>query len=151
MDQIFLLLQSNRENRETRNISGMLLCCKKKANQVWDMYSTANDPQPQMIPRPQMIPKMDRKWSSTASDPVKTWGMEWILWDWSQKRTDYKKETFFSRLLKKKGRRTLHLRSVYTRRKKNGINLKRCGINRILLPLSIASIFFQECFVFWKI
>ena len=26
------------------------------------MYSTANDPQPQMIPRPQMIPKMDRKW-----------------------------------------------------------------------------------------
>ena len=33
------------------------------------LYSTANDPQPQMIPRPQMIPKMDRKWSSTASDP----------------------------------------------------------------------------------
>ena len=26
-----------------------------------DLYSTANDPQPQMIPRPQMIPKMDRK------------------------------------------------------------------------------------------
>ena len=25
------------------------------------LYSTANDPQPQMIPRPQMIPKMDRK------------------------------------------------------------------------------------------
>ena len=33
------------------------------------LYSTANDPQPQMIPRPQIIPKMDRKWSSTASDP----------------------------------------------------------------------------------
>ena len=33
------------------------------------LYSTANDSQPQMIPRPQMIPKMDRKWSSTASDP----------------------------------------------------------------------------------
>ena len=33
------------------------------------LYSTANDPQPQMIPRPQMIPKMDRKWSSTANDP----------------------------------------------------------------------------------
>ena len=111
------------------------------------LYSTANDPQngPQMI--------LDRKWSlnSTANDPVKTWGMEWILWDWLQKRTDYKKESFFSRLLKKKGRRTLHLRSIYTRRKKSGINLKRCGINRILLPLSIASIFFQECFVFWKI
>ena len=28
-----------------------------------ELYSTANDPQPQMIP------KMDRKWSSTASDP----------------------------------------------------------------------------------
>ena len=25
------------------------------------LYSTANDPQPQMIPRRQMIPKMDRK------------------------------------------------------------------------------------------
>ena len=33
------------------------------------LYSTASDPQPQMIPRQQMIPKMDRKWSSTASDP----------------------------------------------------------------------------------
>ena len=29
----------------------------------WVLYSTGNDPQPQMIP------KMDRKWSSTASDP----------------------------------------------------------------------------------
>ena len=61
---------------------------------------TANDPQngPQMI--------LDRKWSPklTANDPVKTWGMEWILWDWLQKRTDYKKGTFFSRLLKKKGK-----------------------------------------------
>ena len=39
-------------------------------NPYWkSLYSTANDPQPQMIPRPQMIPKMDRKWSSTASDP----------------------------------------------------------------------------------
>ena len=33
------------------------------------LYSTASDPQPQMIPWPQMIPNMDRKWSSTASDP----------------------------------------------------------------------------------
>ena len=32
------------------------------------LYSTENDPQPQMIPRPQMIPQMGRKWSSTASD-----------------------------------------------------------------------------------
>ena len=38
-------------------------------NKRKELYSTANDPQPQMIPRPQMIPKMDRKWSSTASDP----------------------------------------------------------------------------------
>ena len=69
---------------------------------------------------------LDPKWSlkSTANDPVKTWGMEWILWDWLQKRTDYKKESFFSRLLKKKGGRTLHLRSIYTRWKKNWINLK---------------------------
>ena len=29
---------------------------------LWEqLYSTANDPQPQMIPRPQMIPKTDRK------------------------------------------------------------------------------------------
>ena len=26
-----------------------------------ELYSTASDPQPQMIPRPQMIPKIDRK------------------------------------------------------------------------------------------
>ena len=25
------------------------------------LYSAANDPQPQLIPRPQMIPKVDRK------------------------------------------------------------------------------------------
>ena len=87
---------------------------------------TANDPETANDPQngPQMI--LDRKWSpkSTANDPVKTWGMEWILWDWLQKRTDYKRESFFSRLkrllrrLKKKERRTLHLRSIYTRWKK---------------------------------
>ena len=91
---------------------------------------TANDPETANDPQngPQMI--LDRKWSPrlTANHPVKTWGMEWILWDWLQKRTDYKKDTFFSRLLKKKGRRTLHLRSIYTRRKKNGINLKRISL-----------------------
>ena len=27
------------------------------------VYSTANDPRPQMIPRPEMIPDVDRKWS----------------------------------------------------------------------------------------
>ena len=54
---------------------------------VKELYSTVNDPQPQMIPRPQVIPKIDRNWSlkSTANDAVKNQGMEWIL------RTDYKK------------------------------------------------------------
>ena len=114
---------------------------KWSRDRKWFPKWIANDP------RPQVIPKVDRKWSR---ENLRN-GMEWILWDWLQKRTDYKKETFFSRLLKKKRRRTLHLRSIYTRRKKNGINLKRYGINRMLLSLSIASIFFQECFVFWKI
>ena len=61
---------------------------------------TANDPQngPQMI--------LDRKWSlkSTANDPVKTRGMEWILWDWLQKRTDYKKRILFLSPFKEKGK-----------------------------------------------
>ena len=36
---------------------------KRAFDSVWheELYSTANDPQLQMIPRPQMIPKMDRK------------------------------------------------------------------------------------------
>ena len=59
------------------------------------LYSTANDPETANDPQtgPQMI--LDGKWSQklTANDPVKTWGMEWILWDWLQKRTDYKKGT----------------------------------------------------------
>ena len=45
-------------------IPDSLLICQRN-----DLYSTASDPRPQMIPRPQVIPKMDRKWSSTASDP----------------------------------------------------------------------------------
>ena len=61
---------------------------------------TAYDPQngPQMI--------LDRKWSlkPTANDPVKTWGMEWILWDWLQKRTDYKKRNVFLSPFKEKGK-----------------------------------------------
>ena len=47
------------------HIPGLL---KSKLNNM-DLYSTANDPQPQMILRLQMIPTMDCKWSSTASDP----------------------------------------------------------------------------------
>ena len=35
----------------------------------WVLYSAANDPRPQMIPRPKMIPKWDRKWSPTSNDP----------------------------------------------------------------------------------
>ena len=126
------------------------------------LYSTANDPQPQMIPRPQMIPKMDRKWSSTASDPESRPQMiPWKLEEWNgfygtddKKGLIIKKETFFSRLLNKDGRRPgRYISGQFIQgEKKNGINLKRYhGINRKLLPLSIASIFFQECFVFWKI
>ena len=46
-----------------------------KMLQRWDKLLSTGTVQyqeptvPQMIPRPQMIPKMDRKWSSTASDP----------------------------------------------------------------------------------
>ena len=122
------------------------------------LYSTANDPQPQMIPRPQMIPKMDRKWSSTASDP-QSWPqmIPWKLEEWNgfygtnyKKGLIIKKGTFFSRLLKKKGRRALNLRSIYTRPKKVKLIWKGYGINRILLHLSIASIFFKELFRRWK-
>ena len=83
------------------------------------LYSTANDPETANGPQngQQMI--LNRKWSpkSTANDPVKNWGIWWILWDWLQKRTDYEKGTFFSRPLKKKGRRTPHLRSIYKAKK----------------------------------
>ena len=67
---------------------------------------TANDPETTNDPQngPQMI--LDRKWSLklTANDPVKTWGMEWILWDWLQKRTDYKKRNLFLAPSKEKGK-----------------------------------------------
>ena len=41
------------------------------------MYRTASDPKTANW----MIPKMDRKWSplSTAGDPAKSRGMEWVL------------------------------------------------------------------------
>ena len=83
-------------------------------------YSTANDRQPQMIPRPQIIPKMDRKWSR---ENLRN-GMDFMGLI-AKKGLIIKQGTFFSCLLKKKGRRTLHLRSIYTRRKKSRINLKR--------------------------
>ena len=46
-----------------------------------------------MIPRPQMIPKMDRKWSSTASDPLSRPQMiPWKLEEWNGFHgTDYQK------------------------------------------------------------
>ena len=45
------------------------------------LYSAANDPRPQMLPRPEMIPKLDRKRSPmwTANDPVWKRGMAWNL------------------------------------------------------------------------
>ena len=33
------------------------------------LYSAANDPRLQMIPRPEMIPKLDRKGSRTSNNP----------------------------------------------------------------------------------
>ena len=53
---------------------------------------------PQMIPRPQMIPKMDRKWSSTASDPESRPQMiPWKLEEWNGfYGTDYKKGLLYS-------------------------------------------------------
>ena len=41
---------------------------------------------------------LDRKWSakSAANDPVKNGRMEWIAWDWLQKRTYYKRSLFLS-------------------------------------------------------
>ena len=65
------------------------------------LYSTASDPQQQMIPRPQMIPKMDRKWSSTASDPKvdHKWFRE-KLREWiGSYGTDYKKGLIIKRNL----------------------------------------------------
>ena len=61
---------------------------------------------PQMIPRPQMIPKMDRKWSSTASDP-QSWPqmIPWKLEEWNEfYGTDYKKRNLFLSPSKEKGK-----------------------------------------------
>ena len=49
--------------------------------------------------------------------------------------TDYKKRTFFSRRLKKNGRRMVHLRSILYRVKKKGINLKRTCYQSYISPL----------------
>ena len=74
----------------------------KRTVSLWVvLYSTASDPQPQMIPRPQMIPKMDRKWSSTASDPKvdRKWSRE-KLREWiGSYGTDYKKVLIIKRNL----------------------------------------------------
>ena len=45
------------------------------------LYSAANDPRPQMIPRPEMILKLDRKWSPmwTTNDPAGKRGMAWSV------------------------------------------------------------------------
>ena len=64
-----------------------------------------------MTPRPQMIPKMDRKWSSTASDPLTRPQMiPWKLEEWNGfYGTDYKKgliikKNLFLSLFKEKGK-----------------------------------------------
>ena len=94
-----------------------------------------------MIPRSQMIPKMDRKWSSTASDPKvdRKWSRE-KLREWiGSYGTDYKKGLIIKRnrfLLPSTEKDKEDARSqvnFYKTKKKNGINLKM--------------IWFQECFI----
>ena len=79
------------------------------------VYSTANNPQPQMI--------LDRKWSrkSTANDPVKTWGMEWILWDWLQKTGLVIKRNLFLSPFRGKGKEdaTSQVNLYKTKKKRN--------------------------------
>ena len=72
MARKFYKNQSHREplaHKYAITITIQQLKRRLKEAQIKVHYSTANDPQPQMIPRRQMIPKMDRKWSPTASDP----------------------------------------------------------------------------------
>ena len=88
-----------------------------------------------------MIPKMDRKWSSTASDPKvdRKWSRE-KLREWiGSYGTDYKKGLIIKRnrfLLPSTEKDKEDARSqvnLYKAKKKNGINLKM--------------IWFQECFI----
>ena len=58
-----------------------------------------------------------------ANDPVKNGRMEWIAWDWLQKRTYYKRSLFLS-TPKDKGTDVRSQANLY-KGKKNGINLKR--------------------------
>ena len=111
------------------------------------LYSTANDPQngPQMI--------LDRKWSPTwtSNDPVKNWGrvdLIWLLdqeWGCFQRNLRGKKGTFSFRLLKKNGRRTPDHRLIYTRRLKNGINLKRIWYQQYFFLWQLLQISFRRC------
>ena len=65
---------------------------KWSRDRKWSPKWTANDP------RPQVIPKVDRKWSR---ENLRN-GMD--LWDWLQKRTDYKKRNLFLLPFKEKGK-----------------------------------------------
>ena len=108
---------------------------------ILHLYSTANDLQngPQMI--------LDRKWSlkSTANDPVKNWGWEWILWDWLQKRTDYNwKEPNFLSPYNEKGKGDATSQVNLYKAKKNVINLKRIWYQ----PYTFS---FVNCFKFLSI
>ena len=79
----FLTQFSSRSNQSPRLFMSFVLTVIYLNLVLNSTVPQNNDPQPQMI--------LDRKWSpkSTANDPVKNWGMEWILWDWLQKRADY--------------------------------------------------------------
>ena len=114
---------------------------------ILHLYSTANDPKiaNDLQNGPQMI--LDRKWSpkSTANDPVKNWGWEWILWDWLQKRTDYNwKEPNFLAPYNEKGKGDTTSQVNLYKAKKNVINLKRIWYQ----PYTFS---FVNCFKFLSI
>ena len=114
---------------------------------ILHLYSTANDPKTanDLQNGPQMI--LDRKWSpkSTANDPVKNWGWEWILWDWLQKRTDYNwKEPNFLAPYNEKGKGDATSQVNLYKAKKNVINLKRIWYQ----PYTFS---FVNCFKFLSI
>ena len=84
-----------------------------------------------MIPRPQMI--LDRKWSPTwtANDPVKNWGMEWFLVGYWMKNGAVTQGN-------KRGKKG-------TKRKKNGINLKRIWYQPYFFLSQLFQISFRRC------
>ena len=97
---------------------------------------------------PQVILNRKSSPKSTANDPVKNGGMEWISWDCLQKRTDYKRGTFFSRLLKKKGTGGRHISGQFIQ---GGKNLKRIWYQPYTSSFVNCFKFLSRMFRPWKI